>query len=168
MNAISVLSAAGRLSLGESSRSSFSASFTPVGVWTGPVLGAWLAGTQRVWRGFVLMVGFALLFGLPHLVAWPSARQLWFRARVPGLDAGGHGAEHSSFYISPYGESTVAGMVFDSSIAHFWRPIRDDCWRMATGWLCDGPRRKTKPAAHSAPCLEAEHRCSSPTGLRQR
>ena len=41
---------------------------TPVGVWTGPVLGAWLAGTQRVWRGFVLMVGFALLFGLPHLV----------------------------------------------------------------------------------------------------
>ena len=42
--------------------------FTPVGVWTGPVLCAWLAGTQRVWRGFVLMVGFALLFGLPHLV----------------------------------------------------------------------------------------------------
>ena len=42
--------------------------FTPVGVWTGPVLGAWLAGTQRVWRGFVLMVGFAVLFGLPHLV----------------------------------------------------------------------------------------------------
>jgi ubiquinone/menaquinone biosynthesis C-methylase UbiE len=42
--------------------------FTPVGVWTGPVLGAWLAGTQRVWRGFVLMIGIALLFGLPHLV----------------------------------------------------------------------------------------------------
>ena len=42
--------------------------FTPVGVWTGPVLSAWLAGTQRVWRGFVLMIGFALLFGLPHLV----------------------------------------------------------------------------------------------------
>jgi ubiquinone/menaquinone biosynthesis C-methylase UbiE len=41
--------------------------FTPLGIWTGPVLGAWLAGTQRVWRGFVLMFGFALLFGLPHL-----------------------------------------------------------------------------------------------------
>ena len=40
----------------------------PVGVWTGPVLGAWLAGTQRLWRGFVLMFGFALLFGLPHLL----------------------------------------------------------------------------------------------------
>ena len=42
--------------------------FAPVGVWTGTVLGAWLAGTQRVWRGFVLMLGLALLFGLPHLV----------------------------------------------------------------------------------------------------
>ncbi len=42
--------------------------YAPVGVWTGTVLSAWLAGTQRVWRGFVLMVGFALLFGLPHLV----------------------------------------------------------------------------------------------------
>jgi ubiquinone/menaquinone biosynthesis C-methylase UbiE len=42
--------------------------YGPVGVWTGTVLGAWLAGTQRVWRGFVLMLGFALLFGLPHLV----------------------------------------------------------------------------------------------------
>ena len=42
--------------------------YAPVGVWTGTVLGAWLVGTQRVWRGFVLMIGFALLFGLPHLV----------------------------------------------------------------------------------------------------
>ena len=42
--------------------------FAPVGVWTGAVLSAWLASTQRVWRGFVLMLGFALLFGLPHLV----------------------------------------------------------------------------------------------------
>ncbi|MGB6725768.1 MAG: methyltransferase domain-containing protein [Terracidiphilus sp.] len=41
--------------------------FTPVGMWTGPVLSAWLAGTQRVGRGFVLMMGFAVLFGLPHL-----------------------------------------------------------------------------------------------------
>jgi ubiquinone/menaquinone biosynthesis C-methylase UbiE len=42
--------------------------YAPVGVWTGTVLGAWLVGTQRVWRGFVLMMGFPLLFGLPHLV----------------------------------------------------------------------------------------------------
>jgi ubiquinone/menaquinone biosynthesis C-methylase UbiE len=56
--------------------------YAHVGVWTSAVLGAWLAGTQRVWRGFVLMLGLAFLFGLPHLVhgilrgdsgAWP-----WF------------------------------------------------------------------------------------------
>jgi ubiquinone/menaquinone biosynthesis C-methylase UbiE len=42
--------------------------YRPVGVWTGTVLSAWLAGTQRVRRGFLLMMGFAFLFGLPHLV----------------------------------------------------------------------------------------------------
>lgn len=42
--------------------------YAPVGGWTGTVLGAWFAGTQRVWRGFVLMMGLAFLFGLPHLV----------------------------------------------------------------------------------------------------
>ena len=42
--------------------------FAPVGVWTGAVLGVWLAGTQRVGRGFVVMLGFAVLFALPHLV----------------------------------------------------------------------------------------------------
>jgi len=42
--------------------------YNPVGIWTGTVMGAWLAGTQRVWRGFVLMMGLAVLFGLPHLV----------------------------------------------------------------------------------------------------
>jgi ubiquinone/menaquinone biosynthesis C-methylase UbiE len=42
--------------------------FDPVGMWTGPVLGAWLAGTQRVGRGFVLLFGIGVLFGLPHLV----------------------------------------------------------------------------------------------------
>jgi ubiquinone/menaquinone biosynthesis C-methylase UbiE len=41
---------------------------TPVGVWTGAVMGAWLVGTQRVSRGFMLMMGLAVLFGLPHLV----------------------------------------------------------------------------------------------------
>jgi ubiquinone/menaquinone biosynthesis C-methylase UbiE len=42
--------------------------FTPIGIFTGPVMGTWLAGTQRVVRGFVLMMGLAVLFGLPHLV----------------------------------------------------------------------------------------------------
>ena len=134
--------------------------FTPVGVWTGPVLGAWLAGTQRVWRGFVLMIGFALLFGLPHL--------------VHGLLHGGSGSAPAylgwtmaamvlstlPFTFHRYGESTVAGMVFNSSIAHFWRPFRDDCGRMVAGWLRDRSRRQTKPATQLAPCLEAARQCS--------
>ncbi|HXR40083.1 MAG TPA: methyltransferase domain-containing protein [Terracidiphilus sp.] len=38
----------------------------PVGVWTGPVLGAWFVGTQRPWRGFEWMV--ALTF-VPSLAS---------------------------------------------------------------------------------------------------
>jgi ubiquinone/menaquinone biosynthesis C-methylase UbiE len=29
--------------------------FSPVGAWTGPVLGAWLVGTQPAWRGYLLL-----------------------------------------------------------------------------------------------------------------
>ncbi|HEX4007072.1 MAG TPA: methyltransferase domain-containing protein [Acidobacteriaceae bacterium] len=35
-----------------------------VGAWTGPILGVWFVGTQRVRRGFLWMVAFALLFSL--------------------------------------------------------------------------------------------------------
>ena len=41
--------------------------YSPVGTWTGPILGAWFVGTQRLRRGFLWMLGFALLFALPHL-----------------------------------------------------------------------------------------------------
>jgi ubiquinone/menaquinone biosynthesis C-methylase UbiE len=41
--------------------------YAPIGTWTGTILGAWFVGTQRVRRGFLWMLGFALLFTLPHL-----------------------------------------------------------------------------------------------------
>jgi len=41
--------------------------YSPVGTWTGPILGAWFVGTQRLRRGFLWMLGFALLFASPHL-----------------------------------------------------------------------------------------------------
>ena len=41
--------------------------YSPVGMWTGPILGAWFVGTQRPRRGFLWMLLFALLFALPHL-----------------------------------------------------------------------------------------------------
>jgi ubiquinone/menaquinone biosynthesis C-methylase UbiE len=37
--------------------------FTPVGVFTGPVMGVWLVGTQRVRRGFVMLVAIGLVTG---------------------------------------------------------------------------------------------------------
>ncbi len=41
--------------------------FSQVGVWTGPILGAWFVGTQKLRRGFLWMVAFSfipnLLFG---------------------------------------------------------------------------------------------------------
>ncbi len=40
---------------------------SPVGAFTGPVTGAWFVGTQRVRRGFLWMLGFAVLLGLPRL-----------------------------------------------------------------------------------------------------
>jgi len=41
--------------------------YSPVGTWTSPILGAWFVGTQRLRRGFLWMLGFALLFASPHL-----------------------------------------------------------------------------------------------------
>lgn len=41
--------------------------WSPVGVWTGPVLGAWFVGTQRLRRGFVWMTIFAVVPGLMHM-----------------------------------------------------------------------------------------------------
>ena len=39
-----------------------------VGAWTGPMLGAWFVGTQRVRRGFLWMLAFAFIPGL--LMDW--------------------------------------------------------------------------------------------------
>jgi len=41
--------------------------YSPVGTWTTPILGAWFVGTQRPRRGFLGMLGFTLLFAVPHL-----------------------------------------------------------------------------------------------------
>ena len=41
--------------------------YSPVGMWTGPILSAWFVGTQRLRRGFLWMLVFALLFASPYL-----------------------------------------------------------------------------------------------------
>jgi ubiquinone/menaquinone biosynthesis C-methylase UbiE len=39
--------------------------FSPVGAWTGPILGVWFVCTQRPGRGFLLMLATSFLFSLP-------------------------------------------------------------------------------------------------------
>jgi len=38
--------------------------FRPLGAWTGTVLSAWFIGTQRPWRGFLLLAGISLILNL--------------------------------------------------------------------------------------------------------
>ena len=46
--------------------------FSPLGAWTGAVLGAWFIGTQKPWRGFLLLAGINLILNL--LSIWRSFR----------------------------------------------------------------------------------------------
>jgi ubiquinone/menaquinone biosynthesis C-methylase UbiE len=39
--------------------------FSPLGAWTGVVLSTWLIGTQKAWRGFLWLVGIALISKVP-------------------------------------------------------------------------------------------------------
>ncbi len=48
--------------------------FSPLGAWTGPILGAWFIGTQKPWRGFLLLAGINFILNLlSHLRASPLA-----------------------------------------------------------------------------------------------
>ena len=38
--------------------------FSPLGAWTGAVLGAWFIGTQKAWRGFLLLAGINFILNL--------------------------------------------------------------------------------------------------------
>jgi len=40
--------------------------YSPVGEWTGPILGVWFAGTQKPRRGFLWMMAFSFI---PHWLA---------------------------------------------------------------------------------------------------
>jgi SAM-dependent methyltransferase len=45
--------------------------FAPLGAWTGAILGAWFIGTQKAWRGFLLLTG--INFILSVLSYWRSS-----------------------------------------------------------------------------------------------
>lgn len=47
--------------------------YSPLGLWTGPILGAWFIGTQKPWRGFILLLGINLVLNL--FAIWHAFQQ---------------------------------------------------------------------------------------------
>ncbi|MGC2298485.1 MAG: class I SAM-dependent methyltransferase [Acidobacteriaceae bacterium] len=71
--------------------------YGPVGVWTGPVLGAWFVGTQRVRRGLVWLL---LLTFVPMLL-W-NLRRVPLRAPLSGLEMVGWMLAASVMVVLPF------------------------------------------------------------------
>ncbi len=69
----------------------------PIGVWTGPVLGAWFIGTQRVRRGFVWMM---LLTFVPMAIG--NWRKVPLTAPLAGLEALGWMLVASLAMVAPF------------------------------------------------------------------
>ncbi|MGC1160037.1 MAG: class I SAM-dependent methyltransferase [Acidobacteriaceae bacterium] len=71
--------------------------YGPVGVWTGPILGAWLVCTQRVRRGFVWLL---LLTFVPMLLS--NLHRLPWTAPVQGLEMVGWMLAASVMVVLPF------------------------------------------------------------------
>ena len=65
----------------------------PLGAWTGAILSAWFIGTQKVWRGFLWLWGFALI---AHL------SPLWREAQLTGIAYAGSTALALLISVLPY------------------------------------------------------------------
>ncbi len=48
--------------------------YSPIGVWTAAILSAWFIGTQKLWRGFLFILAFAVVSNMSPIwhKAWPS------------------------------------------------------------------------------------------------
>jgi ubiquinone/menaquinone biosynthesis C-methylase UbiE len=51
--------------------------FSTLGAWTGAVLGAWFIGTQKAWRGFILLACIAFILNMPSY---------WRASRLTGIE----------------------------------------------------------------------------------
>jgi ubiquinone/menaquinone biosynthesis C-methylase UbiE len=51
--------------------------FSPLGAWTGAILSAWFVGTQRAWRGFLLLLGIVFI---------PSLVWNWHKFQRAGME----------------------------------------------------------------------------------
>ena len=54
--------------------------FSPLGAWTGAVLCAWFIGTQKAWRGFLLLAAINFILRLPSN---------WHRSQLAGIEYAG-------------------------------------------------------------------------------
>ena len=67
--------------------------YSPLGVWTGAILSAWFIGTQKAWRGFLWLLGFALI---AHL------SPIWREAQLTGITYAGWTAMALLISVLPY------------------------------------------------------------------
>lgn len=123
--------------------------YSPVGVWTGPVLAAWFVGTQRVRRGLVWMM---LLTFVPMAIG--NWRRVPLTAPVTGLEALGWMLAASVVIVLPFifyrvVRAHLAGMLQTGLMETLSLPVAGVVVKMAAlRWL---PAQMTGFAYHGMP-----------------
>jgi ubiquinone/menaquinone biosynthesis C-methylase UbiE len=110
--------------------------FSPVGMWTGPVLGAWFIGTQRVRRGFVWMMAFTVV---PMLIG--NWRAVALHGAVAGLGAVGWMLAASVVLVLPFvfyrvTRAHLAGLLRTGLLETLALPVAGAAMKMAAlAWM---------------------------------
>jgi ubiquinone/menaquinone biosynthesis C-methylase UbiE len=110
--------------------------FWSVGMWTGPILGAWLVGTQRVRRGFLWLMAFTFL---PMLVG--NWRAVTLHGAGAGLAAVGWVLAASVVVVAPFvfyrvTRAHLAGLLKTGLLETLALPVAGAAVRMAAlAWL---------------------------------
>ncbi|MGD0368698.1 MAG: class I SAM-dependent methyltransferase [Acidobacteriaceae bacterium] len=110
--------------------------WAPVGVWTGPVLGAWFIGTQRLRRGFVWMM---LLTFVPMAIG--NWRKAPLRAPLVGLETLGWMLVASLAIVAPFvfyraTRAHLAGLLKTGLLETLALPVAGAAVKMASlTWL---------------------------------
>jgi ubiquinone/menaquinone biosynthesis C-methylase UbiE len=123
--------------------------WSPVGVWTGPVLAAWFIGTQRVRRGFVWMMGFTLV---------PMSIGNWRSVALHGATAGwesvGWMLTASLIVVTPFTfyrvtRAHLAGLLTTGLLETLALPVAGAAMKMAAlAWM---PAQVAGLAYHGGP-----------------
>lgn len=110
--------------------------WSPLGMWTGPVLGAWFIGTQRVRRGFVWMMLFSLI---PMLMG--NWRAVTLHGATAGLQSLGWMLAASLMGVAPFvfyrvTRAHLAGLLKTGLLETLALPVAGAAVKMAAlAWL---------------------------------